>query len=190
MENLQIQVRILAEDVRSLELEIARELDGESWTEIPNLLEGHGYSPDFGIIRERLTEVIARINLTLSDLLDSLDEDRRHHDPEGAVKATVEELINLQTQLSHLWGRLVGIISLIAQKQAAAAASGPTQATTAPTQAASGWISTIAKWIQGISSQLWQLLCHLASPKEWTLKGEVGTSVVGLAKVGIEIKFV
>lgn len=36
---------------------------------------------------------------------------------------------------------------------------------------------------------LWQLICHLATPKEWSLSGDAGLSVLGLANVGAEITF-
>lgn len=38
-------------------------------------------------------------------------------------------------------------------------------------------------------SKLWQIISHMLMPKEWKLTGKVGTGVLGLADVGIEITF-
>jgi hypothetical protein len=38
-------------------------------------------------------------------------------------------------------------------------------------------------------SKIWQIISHMLTPKEWKLTGKVGTGVLGLADVGIEITF-
>ena len=38
-------------------------------------------------------------------------------------------------------------------------------------------------------SKIWQIISNLLTPKEWKLHGKVGTSILGLADVGIEITF-
>lgn len=51
------------------------------------------------------------------------------------------------------------------------------------------WLAAMKNWLKGVARQLWALLARLMTPKEWTLKGEAGTGVLGLANVGVEITF-
>jgi hypothetical protein len=43
--------------------------------------------------------------------------------------------------------------------------------------------------IKSLSKHLWSMISHLLKVKEWTLSGEAGVSLLGLAKVGITVTF-
>lgn len=47
----------------------------------------------------------------------------------------------------------------------------------------------LRNWLKGIAARLWNLLCNLATPKEWKIKGSVGSGPFNLANVEIEISF-
>ena len=38
-------------------------------------------------------------------------------------------------------------------------------------------------------AKIWSIISHLLTPKEWKLKGKVGSTVLGLAQAEIEITF-
>jgi hypothetical protein len=43
--------------------------------------------------------------------------------------------------------------------------------------------------LKRVSLRLWSLISHLVKVKEWSVTGEVGTGVLGLAKASISVKF-
>lgn len=43
--------------------------------------------------------------------------------------------------------------------------------------------------VRAIHTRLWKLIAGLLTPKEWSISGEVGNTVLGLGKVRMEIKF-
>ena len=43
--------------------------------------------------------------------------------------------------------------------------------------------------IEKVSKHLWQLICGLVTPKSWTIGGELGTGILGLASVKVSITF-
>lgn len=51
------------------------------------------------------------------------------------------------------------------------------------------WIRSVLQWLKGISAQLWSILINMLTPKERKISGKVGTGVLGLIDVGVEITF-
>ena len=61
---------------------------------------------------------------------------------------------------------------------------------TNPVRAALNKIKTIlTPLLKRFLSKIWQIISNLLTPKEWKLQGKVGTGILGLADVGIEITF-
>ena len=64
-------------------------------------------------------------------------------------------------------------------------------ATAAPTSR--GGVGGVANWIKQqllkLGAQIWQLISRLLTPKEWTLKGSLGTGPFGLANAEVSITF-
>ena len=43
--------------------------------------------------------------------------------------------------------------------------------------------------LKKLSAKLWQIISKMLTPKEWKISGTVGTGLLGLASVGLEITF-
>lgn len=57
-------------------------------------------------------------------------------------------------------------------------------------QRARNWINnTLKPAIKRTLHKLWKLLANLLTPKEWKLRGEVGSSLLGLGSASVEITF-
>ncbi|MEM9008592.1 MAG: hypothetical protein AAGE59_34420 [Cyanobacteria bacterium P01_F01_bin.86] len=55
---------------------------------------------------------------------------------------------------------------------------------------ATDWVkNTLMPLIKSIAAQVWQVISSLLTPKEWKIKGSVGTPLLGLANVELEITF-
>ena len=55
---------------------------------------------------------------------------------------------------------------------------------------ASSWVSgTLVPWLKNMWGSVWALISKLVTPKEWKIKGSVGTSLLGLANAELEITF-
>lgn len=49
--------------------------------------------------------------------------------------------------------------------------------------------NTLEPLLKRLIAKVWQIICNLLTPKEWKLQGKIGTGILGLADVGIEITF-
>ncbi|HVA36339.1 MAG TPA: hypothetical protein VNJ51_01865 [Candidatus Dormibacteraeota bacterium] len=58
-----------------------------------------------------------------------------------------------------------------------------------PVQRVLSWISGLRAQLKKVGGMLWNIIALLLTPKQWTLKGELGTGVLGLFNAGIEIQF-
>lgn len=43
--------------------------------------------------------------------------------------------------------------------------------------------------VKGISRRLWNMVAHLVKVKEWTVQGQAGTGILGLASVSVSVTF-
>ncbi len=48
---------------------------------------------------------------------------------------------------------------------------------------------TLIPWLKSLWSSVWATIQNLATPKEWKIKGGIGSSVFGLANAELEITF-
>jgi hypothetical protein len=45
-------------------------------------------------------------------------------------------------------------------------------------------------WVKNFSARLWQIICNLLTPYEWSIQGGIGNqSLLGLGNVQVQIKF-
>lgn len=186
MRRLQELVDLVSEDYALIEEEIARELGGEGWTEIPLLLEQEGYAGRLARIRERIQAAIAEILRELRAL-------RRRLGGEVAGRADellgrIAELQTLRAQLLALLDRLDHLVEMAEQKAAAAAARGR-GVLGAAHQAARGWVRAIRAAIVRVSSYLWEVVQRLLYLKEWAVKGSIGAGLLGLASAELALTF-
>lgn len=49
--------------------------------------------------------------------------------------------------------------------------------------------STLMPLLRKFLAKVWSMISHLLTPKEWKLKGKIGSTVLGLAQAEIEITF-
>lgn len=48
----------------------------------------------------------------------------------------------------------------------------------------------LISWAKGFGARLWQIICNLLTPQEWSIKGGLGNqSLLGLGNVEVKIKF-
>ncbi|OZG70408.1 hypothetical protein BTA51_25920 [Hahella sp. CCB-MM4] len=70
------------------------------------------------------------------------------------------------------------------------ASHNPQQAATQTITSVKNWISAkLIPLINGIWQSVWAVLAKYVTPKEWTVSGELGTPVLGLAKATVGITF-
>lgn len=51
-------------------------------------------------------------------------------------------------------------------------------------------VKKITSWVKSFGARLWQIICNLLTPYEWSIKGGIGSnSLFGLGNVQIQIKF-
>lgn len=184
MDQIELQIQVLVDDFNAFEAEVKRELSGEGWTQLPRIMEENGYWDQIQSIQEQLTRLVVLINEKLENIQILFGQNGIEKYSDEERKSKIEELTNLKSLLTAVWGRLQSLISMIEQRQVNA--QGVVSQTV---HAIKNWALAIATWIKRISAQLWQLLSRLMTPKEWKIKGDVGTGVLGLANVGIEITF-
>jgi len=54
----------------------------------------------------------------------------------------------------------------------------------------SQWVTgTVIPWLQNMWGSVWAVVSKLITPKEWKMKGGIGSSVLGLANAEMEITF-
>jgi hypothetical protein len=50
-------------------------------------------------------------------------------------------------------------------------------------------VGSLIPWLKNLMNTIWAIIQTLFTPTEWKIKGELGTSVLGLAKAELEISF-
>lgn len=133
---------------------------------------------------ERAAELIARISEALQALHETPGQFRA---PENAFALTTlaqelkAQLEWLESMLAYLEDMAAGPVAW--PRDAAAQVSGAIGAARAKL---TGYLIPLMK---RFLSKLWSLISGLLTPKEWKLKGQVGTGLLGLANVEVEISF-
>ncbi|RUP00632.1 hypothetical protein [Hyphomicrobium sp.] len=182
-------IETIIDDFDDLHRELMRELSGEGSINVPQIMEQHGEEQKLANIRFRIDALLRAVRDRLSSVSRDMPAEgsRAEINPalEGQVRKTLEEL----SQLEALAGRLNDLLTMIDLKTSANASQSIRSAVSTAIATAKTWLSVITSWIKRISAQLWNLLCGLMTPKEWKLGGKVGTGILGLADVTLEITF-
>jgi len=178
-----ILVEAIIEDFNALNDELMRELSGDGSTEILPVMEEAGYWEQINLIRERVKILVEILQGRLAHLRVSVGSNRGEK-TDSEIQAEILAIKNLLGELISVWERLETLVSLIEQRQIAAAGKVNQVLTRLK-----GWIATLGSWLKRISGQLWNLLSSFLTPKEWKVAGKVGTGPFGLADVSIEITF-
>jgi len=171
------------EDFRQLERQVTEELNPDVENSSVQVLSEFAPHEDLDAIRTRVFGLIEEILGKLASLRNSLEHIQIGDNTEGVQS----EILDLQSLL----GRLASILTRIENLTALLSARNTPQNAPQPGfwKKTKKVFSVIKRWLQGISAQLWQLLSRLMTPKEWKLGGELGTGVLGLAKVQVEVTF-
>lgn len=185
MPHVSFAIDTILNDLNDLENEINRELSRESETGIRQIMTENGYATQLKDIRERINLLLEKVKARLSNLLRLRDVRGSGSLSEMGLDKEIPEALNELSQLYAVTERLQSLISTIGLSVDSARKS-LTQAITAN---ALNWIQLITSWIKRISTQLWNLLCNLLTPKEWKLGGSISSGPFGLANTNVEITF-
>lgn len=138
-------------------------------------------------VKSRLNQLEASIGLGKADKsggprdpIETVESDRF----EAKIGLVEQSLSQLSALISRADDLLTMVSVTVKRAQSVARATTRKAVTTAK-----AWLTTIKSWISRISGQLWNLVAGLVTPKEWSIGGEIGTSVLGLANVKLEIRF-
>lgn len=135
--------------------------------------------------QQRVEQLLARLTALLSRLA-SRNGGRNHPTDGLALVSLVNEL---RAQIDWLEGILEQLQSMSHPERAPL----PTwflQSVSGPVRRALDTIrQVLARLLRRLLSKVWQIISGLLTPKEWKLQGKVGTGILGLADVGIEITF-
>jgi hypothetical protein len=141
---------------------------------------------DFKEFRNRVADLLERINSLLVEIVSS----ETARGPEGGVVFYLSTLAGeLHAQLEWLRGVLEQIDNMIKKGLPGATDWFIAQVTNPVGMALSKIKSYLMPLLKKFLSKIWQIISNLLTPKEWKLKGEIGTGIFGLANVGIEITF-
>ncbi len=140
---------------------------------------------DLNEFRVRVAELLNRIYQLLSDIGSS--EVGRAKEGYALSLSTLANELN--AQLEWLKGILEHIENMI-QDSTQTIPEWFVKQVTNPVRAALNKIKAyLTPLLKRFLSKIWQIISNLVTPKEWKLQGKVGTGILGLADVGIEITF-
>lgn len=160
-------------------------------TTLTEKMMGYEGENGFAAVQEAVPELekeISDLRERISRLMIDIQSELEAFPPEPSEEAfsfsrsLLDNLSTIETLLEWL-NQQLDIAAQQAAPGRAASSTGGILAT------ARGWLASVKSWLKRICKQLWQLISRLMTPKEWKLTGKVGTGVLGLAEVGIEITF-
>lgn len=176
-------VQDIVDDFEALNNEIRRELAGDGKTDLMSTMEKENYWEQIQRLKERISYYVEVLQSHLAELLVISKLEKGSQQAENTKVKTILAR-DLMSQLTALWGRLETLVSLIEANETAQ--HGKVSQATAGVKK---WVSSIGRWLKRVSAQLWNLLGHMLTPKEWKVSGSVGTGVLGLAEASIEVTF-
>jgi|GEM_PF-4932008 len=182
--SLDVEFQVLTEDVADLRDRLLTDGRGLLADVAGTAREQSRYiARDVEKFMSRAETIIERIEALLETL-----RSLRGAEATVQVRSTglsIQAMINiLEIQLEWLSEELARLQSMEVAGGAPSPPRGPTLL-----QRAWSWIKSVGALIKRISATLWQIIARLLTPKEWTLKGDIGTGFLGLANAGIEITF-
>lgn len=181
----QKDVQILRDEVRHLSEEMSKEFH----VDLENVA---GAARELKLVDEgRLQQLAERIEGLIEDLQAMLAELRER----APFTLTSSEAIQIAGTASALDAEINVLAALLAKIEAELERRQAPAHTFIGGAAASAKrllskIATILRpIIRSVSARLWRLLVGLMTPKEWSIKGSLGTPVLGLASVELQIAF-
>lgn len=143
------------------------------------------FAGDLEEFRKRVEQLLARIGRLLQEI--SSTEFKRAGEGMAFPLATLANQLN--AELDWLQGILEHIDAMLRDSAQTLPEALVTQIS-APVRTALQKIkSYLTPLLKRFLAKLWQIISGLLTPKEWKLQGKVGTGILGLAEVGIEITF-
>ena len=147
-------------------------------------------------LRMPLTDDLNEFRIRVAHLLDRIHQLLREigslkigTSKEGSAFSLSTLANELNAQLEWLKG-ILGHLKNLIQGSIRTIPEGFVAQIAGPVRAALNKIETyIAPMLKRFLSKIWQIISNLITPKEWKLQGKVGTGILGLADVGIEITF-
>ena len=183
-ENLQHDTNAALDDVEKLRRELLQ--FSELMSMEPALREWQmPLADDLNEFRDRVAQLLDRIYQLLGEI--GSPELRKSKEGSAFSLSTLANELNAQLE----W--LKGILEHIENMMQDATRTVPEwfiNKVKNPVRAALQKIKTyLAPLLKRFLSKIWQIISNLLTPKEWKLQGKVGTGILGLADVGIEITF-
>lgn len=171
-------------DVKRLRTEI---LEFEELHQIENTLR-ELESPvveDLDEFKNRVSELLYRIYNLLNQIKNAPIQVSR---PEEVLPLSILAQ-ELKTQIEWLEGMLTHLQNMIFDP-ASISPSWVSQNIQKPLKSALSKIkSYLLPFIKKFLSKLWSIISGLLTPKDWKIKGKVGTGLLGLADVEVEVTF-
>lgn len=178
-------VLVLQEEVGRIKAELAKDFHVDLTTVSQAARE-------FRIADERrLEELAARIEELVEQLQSMLGELRER----AHFTLTSDEAVRLAGTAHALEADIEALLALLERVEAELEARQSPASTFigGAVQATKRVISKLARILKpilrSVSAHLWRLLVGLLTPKEWSIKGSIGTPVLGLAQAELEITF-
>jgi hypothetical protein len=110
-----------------------------------------------------------------------------------AASGTSETVFFLTTVANELQTELEWLKAILEQLNASlkdpSASSPMVQDMAGPVRAALVRLRPLMPLLKKFLSKLWSVISHLLIPQEWKLSGKIGSTVLGLGEVKIEITF-
>jgi hypothetical protein len=140
---------------------------------------------DLEEFRRRVEQLLNRIGRLLQEI--SSTEFKRAGEGMAFPLATLANQLNAELDWQH--GILEHIDAML-RDSARTLPEALTAKITGPVRTALQKIKAyLTPLLKRFLAKLWQIISGLLTPKEWKLQGKVGTGILGLADVGIEITF-
>lgn len=156
---------------------------------------GQGYIPrvieqELDIIRSSVNEFLEESEVLSEQMPELADIRERAEKETESVNAAVRELEAQGSREAAL--RAVTAIQSLGASFSFIDAQLSMQVTAGLQAIGSAWAkvkAVLQSAIHSLSTHLWQLISHLLSPTGWSVSGQLGTSVLGLASVQLQVTF-
>jgi hypothetical protein len=187
-EDLQNDAQSALSDVEKIRLEITQVLGLNSVrSSLRDFDEGHSFAEDLENFQKRAFQLLDRIYRLLHEI------EKGNIESQGSAEKTAFSLSTLANELKAQLEWLKDILEHVERMIKANTERIPEwfeERVAKPVRSALQKLkSYLIPILKPFLSKIWQVISNLLIPTEWKLKGNVGTPILGLADVGIEITF-